>query len=89
MEGSATQNLVEKLQTENPERNVAFTAIEQLKDESQIQEFFQQYVESLKGKVVNLKYYTPPEGVDLGAMSREQILTMVNMMKRRKLVKFL
>ena len=45
------KNLLEKLQAEKPGRNVAFTAIEQLKDEAQMREFFQQYVESLKGAV--------------------------------------
>ena len=45
------KNLLEKLQAEKPGRNDAFTAIEQLKDEAQMREFFQQYVESLKGAV--------------------------------------
>ena len=47
----APQNLLQKLQAEKPDRNVAFTAIEQLKDEAQMREFFEQYVESLKGAV--------------------------------------
>ena len=45
------QNLLQRLQAEKPDRNVAFTAIEQLKDEAQIREFFEQYIESLKGAV--------------------------------------
>ena len=47
----APKNLLQELQAENPERNVAFTAIEKLKDEAQIRKFFEQYVESLKGSV--------------------------------------
>jgi hypothetical protein len=47
------------MQAEKPKRNVAFTAIEQLKDEAQMREFFEQYVESLRGKVEE----DPPEAV--------------------------
>jgi len=45
------KNLLEKLQAKEPDRDVAFTAIEELKDKAQIREFFQQYVELLKGAV--------------------------------------
>jgi len=42
------KNLLQELQAKNPDRNVAFTAIEELKDPEQIKQFFQQYVEWLK-----------------------------------------
>jgi hypothetical protein len=45
---SADKNLFEKFQAENPERNVVFTAMEKIKDEAQMQEFFSQYVKFLK-----------------------------------------
>ena len=44
----SSPNLLKKLQAENPDRNVSFIAIDQLKDEVQIREFFQQYVEMLR-----------------------------------------
>lgn len=47
----APENLLKKLQAKKPNRNVVFTAVEQLKDEAQIREFFQQYVEWLKSSV--------------------------------------
>ncbi len=46
-ENPPSEKLLEKLQAEDPDREVVFIAIEKLKDEKQIKEFFQQYVESL------------------------------------------
>ena len=43
----APKNLLQELQAKNPDRNVAFTAIEELKDPEQMKQFFQQYLEWL------------------------------------------
>ncbi len=45
------QNLLQKLQAEKPNWDVTYTAIDQLEDEAQIQEFFLQYVGLLKSSV--------------------------------------
>lgn len=47
-----TDNLLEKLQAQNPKRNVAFTAVDQLKEEDQIRLFFQQYIDFLRSNGV-------------------------------------
>ena len=44
----APKNLLQELQAKNPDRNVAFTAIEEIKDPEQMKQFFQQYVAWLK-----------------------------------------
>ena len=40
--------LVQRLQNKEPDRNVVFTAIEQLKTPEEIKEFYQEYIEWLK-----------------------------------------
>ncbi len=66
-EHQVPKSLLERLQAEKPDGNVAFTAIEQLKDEAQIREFFEQYVELLKGEIED----------DPEAMARQNISFMV------------
>lgn len=49
--GEQSKSLLKRLQEKNPDRNVLSTAISDLKDESDLKKFFDQYVEWLKGRV--------------------------------------
>ena len=42
------KNLLQELQAKNPDRNVAFTAVDELKNSEQMKQFLKQYVEWLK-----------------------------------------
>lgn len=46
------KNLLQELQEKNPTQNVMFLAIEELKSEAEMHEFFQQYVELLKQEFI-------------------------------------
>jgi hypothetical protein len=39
--------IYERLKAENPTRNICFTAVEQLTEETEMREFFAQYIEAL------------------------------------------
>lgn len=66
------KNLLRKMQSEEPDRNVVFVAIERIKDKNQIRTFFKQYVDFLGKSVENPKEVAQSNiGYVLGYYSRK------------------